>query len=469
MTSANSCDLLITSASTVIPKVGIIETDIMIEDGKIKALTKSGSNIYASRKVNANGKYVLPGLVDPHVHYGVYTPIDEAARTESRSAAVGGVTTMMRMLRLYDRYDPNISKQLQASSGNHFIDYSIHASILRPEQVKDIPYLTRMGINSLKIYMNLGADLNHILMDLEPGSRTVKDGEVNMDDELMQAIVREGSKVHSTIMVHAEDPAICSEHINAGKGRGLTGLQAWSDCRPSSSESASIARISELGRNFGANLYFAHVGSTRALDAILVQKEQGNSNYYVETCPHYLTHTTDFGKVTGKVVPPIRSKSDVQSMWSAVRNGIVDTVGTDHVANRLDMKLGKGDIWTALAGFPGMATTLPVLLDRGVSQDRLSMERVAEVTSYNAARIFGLYPRKGTIQPGSDADLTIVNLDLEKIVTPELLQSYSDYTIYDGWKLTGWPVMTTVRGRVVMEDGHVDEKALGHGVFVPRP
>ncbi|MGI0034830.1 MAG: hypothetical protein ACRD98_03040, partial [Nitrososphaera sp.] len=117
VTSANSCDLLITNASAVVPKVGVIETNIMIEDGKIKSLTKSSDNISASRKINANGKYVLPGAIDPHVHYGVYTPIDEAAQTESRSAAVGGVTTMMRMLRLYDRYDPNISKQLQASRG----------------------------------------------------------------------------------------------------------------------------------------------------------------------------------------------------------------------------------------------------------------------------------------------------------------------------------------------------------------
>ena len=133
------------------------------------------------------------------------------------------------------------------------------------------------------------------------------------------------------------------------------------------------------------------------------------------------------------------------------------------------MKLGKGDLWTALAGFPGVATMLPVLLDQGVNQDRISIERVAEVTSYNTARIFGMYPRKGTIEVGSDADLVIVDMDMQKTVTPELLQSYSDYTIYDGWKLRGWPVMTLVRGRIIMEDGQVDEKAVGHGEFVPRP
>jgi dihydropyrimidinase len=249
----------------------------------------------------------------------------------------------------------------------------------------------------------------------------------------------------------------------------MTGLKAWSDCRPPSSEAESIAKVSDLGRKFGANLYFVHIGSTAALDAILAEREKGRSNYYIETCPHYLTHTVDFDNIKGKVVPPIRSKSDLQSMWSALRNGIVDTIGTDHVANRLEMKMGKGDIWSALAGFPGIATMLPVLLSHGVNQDRISIERVAEVTSYNTARIFGMYPKKGAIQAGSDADLTIVDLDLEQKVTPDLLQSYADYTIYDGHRLKGWPVMTLVRGEVVMEGGQVDNNALGHGEFVPRP
>src|SRR5512133_3003055 len=156
----NSCDLLITNATVVIPKIGIVQTDIMVEDGKIKALRKSVDNVQASKKINANGKYVLHGVIDPHVHYGVYTPIDEAAQTESRSAAVGGVTTMIRMLRMNESYQKNIGKHLEASKHNHHIDYSIHASILTPEQIKDIPYLKKIGINSFKIYMNLGADLN---------------------------------------------------------------------------------------------------------------------------------------------------------------------------------------------------------------------------------------------------------------------------------------------------------------------
>ena len=192
---------------------------------------------------------------------------------------------------------------------------------------------------------------------------------------------------------------------------------------------------------------------------------RGQCNLYIETCPHYLTHTTDFNDIRGKVVPPLRSKSDVH-IWSALENGVIDTVGRDHVANRLSMKLGDGDIWSALAGFPGLATMLPVLLSNGVNEGRISIERLSEVTSYNTARIFNLYPRKGTIGKGSDADLSIIDLDLEQKVTPELLQSYSDYSIYDGMKMRGWPVMTMVRGNVIMEDGLVNDDALGYGEFV---
>jgi dihydropyrimidinase len=133
------------------------------------------------------------------------------------------------------------------------------------------------------------------------------------------------------------------------------------------------------------------------------------------------------------------------------------------------MKVGHGDIWSALSGFPGTATMLPVLLSKGVNENRITLEKVSEVTSYNTSRIFGLYPKKGTIQRGCDADLTMVDLDLEQRVSPDLLQSYSDYTIYDGYRFRGWPVLTMVRGQIIMRDGQILSNALGHGEFIARP
>jgi dihydropyrimidinase len=472
----NTCDILIANAAGVsIPSVGIVRTNIMIEGGRIKALSNSTENVQASMKINAQGKYVLPGIIDPHVHYGVYLPVEEAAKTESKSAASGGVTTMMRMLRLADRYDNNVVRQLQASRGTHHIDYGIHASILKPAQLEDIQFLRNVGINSYKIYANLCQEVNRILVDLEPGIHSLRELDVNMTDSLVSAIIEEASKRHSPVLVHAEDPLVCSTLQKQKQlesdvtGLKVTSLKTWSECRPPSSEANTISKVGKYAREFNSTIYFVHIGSGEALDSIIAEKEKGHSVMYVETCPHYLTHTSDFPDLTGKVVPPLRSKIDVQSMWYALRNGIIDTVGSDHVANRLSVKKGQGDLWTTTAGFPGIATLLPVLLSKGVNENRISLERVTEVTSYNAARIFGLYPKKGTIGIGSDADLTIVDLDLVRRVTPEVLQSYSDYSIYDDWELQGWPVLTMVRGRVIMENSQVENTTCGYGEFLHSP
>jgi dihydropyrimidinase len=213
-------------------------------------------------------------------------------------------------------------------------------------------------------------------------------------------------------------------------------------------------------------LYLPHIGSSGAIDAIINERKNGTS-IFVETCPHYLTHSTDFQSIKAKVVPPIRSREDVQRMWQALKDGTVNCIGTDHVANRLDMKMGNGDLWSALSGFPGIATMLPVLLSEGVNKGRISIQKVAELTSFNTAEIFGMFPKKGTIAIDSDADITLVDLEKEQKVTPELLQSYSDYTIYDGMTIKGWPVLTMVRGQIVMEDGQVIGKA-GHGEYIAR-
>ena len=470
----NDCDLLIYGAlGVVIPKAGVLQLDILIENGKIKDLRKDSTNVNASARVNASGRYIIPGVIDPHSHYGVFTPIEKAARTESKSAAVGGITSVIRMLRLDGSYR-KLGDQFLMSTKNHYIDYSIHASILTEEQAKEIPFLTNdMNISSFKIYMNLGNGYNRILMDLDPGNTELKEREVNMNDSLIDNILKSCSQENSTVIIHAEDPAICADSTSKQKLLDVSNkkesyLQKWSDSRPPISESVSVSIIANLGRKYNSRLYFAHVGSTVALDAIIREKERGNLVTYVETCPHYLTHTTDFNSIKGKVVPPLRSKLDLKSMWYGLRNGIIDTVGTDHVANTMSLKQGKGDLWTALSGFPGMGTMLPVLLSEGVNKDRITLERLVEVTSYSTARIFDVYPSKGTIMNGSDADLTIIDLEMEKIVTPDLLLSSSDYTIYDGWKLTGWPVTTIVRGTIVMNEGSVDEKTLGHGKLIRR-
>jgi dihydropyrimidinase len=333
-------------------------------------------------------------------------------------------------------------------------------------------YLKSIGINSFKIYMNLGSSLNKILIEQEPGSISLKEIEVNMTDKLLTEIIKNASTLNSIILVHAEDHAICSKNIQ--KMRKLNEhvssnlLKLWSSLRPESSEVIAIRKIMKISLNHNnPNLYFVHIGSSEALYEIdKYRRLHPNSNIWAETCPHYLTHDTDYDNIKGKVVPPLRPKENHAKLWDAINSGIIDTIGTDHVANDLETKTANGNFWNAMSGFPGLATMLPVLLSEGVNKKRVSLVKISEICSANASKIFGLFPKKGTITEGSDADLTIVDMNKEQIVTPESLNSNSDYSIYDGWKLKGWPIMTIVRGMIVMENGKVDQSCIGHGNFI---
>jgi dihydropyrimidinase len=470
---SNSCDVIVTNASLVIPNRGIFpDTNILIENGKIKKLTNTVNNVNASKKINANGKYVLPGLIDPHIHYGVYTPIEKAATTESRSASIGGVTTIIRMMRLNHSYK-NIEQHLKASSGTHYVDYAIHASLLNFGQLGEIGYLKKKGVSSIKLYMNLGYDLNSISMDQEPGGNSIINETVNVTPELLIATLKKASETSSIVLVHAEDPSVCSQRIantkveeEKGQNSNKKLLSTWSDCRPPISEATTISLSCRYARDLRCCIYFVHLGSRLAIETAAREKARSSIRIFIETCPHYLTHSTDYGSILGKVVPPLRTREDMAFTWWALKNGIIDTIGSDHVANTLSLKRGNGDLWSTLSGFPGVATLLPVLLSKGVNEGRIDLLRVSQVTSYNTARIFGMYPKKGTIQPGSDGDLVIIDLSLRQKVSPEILQSHSDYTIYDGWDLKGWPIMTLVRGQVIMEHGKINKSALGHGQFV---
>lgn len=465
-----SCDIIIKNVNAVIPYNGIVNTNILIENGKIKALKKNIESVSTDRIINAEGKHVLPGVIDPHVHYGVYTPIDDAATTESSSAVTGGVTTLIRMIRLEGSYR-NIVSHLEASKNTHITDYAVHASILEPQQTSEMSYLKSIGINSFKIYMNLGSHLNRILADLDPGSSSIKEVEVNMTDNLLTEIIRTGASLNSIVLVHAEDHEICSKNIQEMRKKNehinSKFLQLWSSLRPELSEVNSIRKIMKIALNYKPNLYFVHIGSSEALEEILKYKKlHTDFRIWIETCPHYLTHSIDFDNIKGKVVPPLRSKKNIEKLWDGVNNGFIDTIGTDHVANDLKLKNAKGNFWDAPSGFSGLATMLPVMLSEGVNKKRIDLLKLSEVCSGNTSRIFGLFPKKGTIMEGSDADLTIVDLVMEQTVTPDILNSHSDYTIYDGWKLKGWPIMTIVRGKVVMENGKVDKTYIGHGNFV---
>lgn len=244
------------------------------------------------------------------------------------------------------------------------------------------------------------------------------------------------------------------------------GLAAWSASRDPEYEAKAIRTVCRHGRRYGCTIYFVHIGSRAALEQIRAERQRGG-RIYVESCPHYmvLSHENRGGYLA-KVMPPIRTAADNDAVWAAAAGGEVDTVGTDHVANRLDIKVGT-DVWESLAGFPGVGVSIPILLSEGVNRGRVSLDQLVRLTSLNAARIFSMYPRKGSLEKGSDADITMLDLKREQKVTPEIFGGYSDYTVYDGMVLRGWPVRTLVRGNVIAEEFEVIAKP-GYGRFVPR-
>jgi len=457
-------DTVIVDSHVVLPQ-GMINKNIVIDEGKIVDFTSDIPS--CDKKINGNGLISVPGIIDTHVHYGVYSPINNAAKTESHAAAIGGITTMMRMLRINSSYKNSLIPQLLASSQNHYVDYTIHASIFNTQQIDEMKFCIDKWITSFKLFMNLGSDVGHVYMDMEPGTTSLCEAKVDVTNEIVQKVVQKAASLGCPVLVHAEDYESCACGLKTAKEKHKDGLSAWSESRSTQSEVKAIKTISQFARECDCTLYFVHIGSSDALNQIQMEKKNG-TRIFVETCPHYLT--LSYEKQEGylaKVMPPIRTSTDIQSVWNAINDGSIDTLGTDHVANQLKLKLGGNDVWDALAGFPGIGTLLPILLSEGVNKSRISIEKLTNLMSTNAAKIFGMYPKKGVIEKNSDADITMIDLKKEKKVSSELFGGFSDYLVYDGWNLKGWPVKTIVRGTVVADNFEVIGK-LGYGKMVVR-
>ena len=457
-------DTVITNSHIILPQ-GMIDKNILIDEGKIVGFTNDTPA--CDNKINGNGLISVPGPIDTHVHYGVYSPINEAAKTESHAAAIGGITTMMRMLRLKDPFSNSLQAQLDASSYSHYIDYAIHASVFTPQQINEMNICVEKGITSFKIYMNLGGEVGHVYMDIPPNSSKLVESQVNVTNEIVEQTVKTAASLGCPILVHAEDYESCGCGIKTAKEKNQDGLSAWSNSRSPEFEAKAIKTVSKYGRDYDCVIYFAHIGSERALAQIEEEKKLG-TKIFVETCPHYLSLSYDKQEgYLAKVMPPIRTENDNKAVWNALSKNQIDTIGTDHVANQLKLKLAGDDVWGALAGFPGIGTVIPILLNDGVNQNRITLEQFVQFTSQNAAKIFGMYPQKGTLEKNSDADITMIDLKREKKVTSDLFGGFSDYIVYEGRNLKGWPVKTIVRGEIVADDFEIIGK-LGHGKLVER-
>lgn len=447
-------DTVVANGNVVLPKEGIVRANVGIVDGKVAALLEPSLSVQSRETIDARGKYILPGAIDPHTHLGFGNPETDFL-TETQAAAIGGVTTVLSFMLKPEPYDKEFQTSKQRGEAQAYVDFGLHGTAVIDQHLADLDhYIRDFGITSYKFFMSFRGEEGAYI-----GLSGIDDGFMY---EFFEAL---GRRPGTVACVHPENIEVVWRLRKRLADSGRDDLSAWYDSRPPFVEAEASVRAIYLAGRAGCPVYLVHMSSKEALDAAVWARER-NPSVYIETCPHYLTHTTDSPLGTlGKQNPPLRKQVDVDALWEGIARGAVDAIGSDHAPRKRAKK--QGTIWTSSPGMPSLPILLPVMLSEGANRRGLSLQRVAEVTSYNPARIFNLYPRKGTLRAGADADLVIVDLGLERTVHAADLRSHADFSIYEGQTLRGWPVLTMVRGKVVMRDGQIVGPQ-GHGKYIPR-
>jgi dihydroorotase-like cyclic amidohydrolase len=454
-------DLIVSHGRVVTPEAVLEDHDVGVAGGKIVAVGPTGTLPAAARTIDAQRRYVLPGLIDPHTHPGNFRPFELDVRSTSRSAAAGGITTVFGTVKATRLARPfhaiarpadvvSYSKVFDAGRASvereSLVDMGFSFTIATLEQAKEVPhYASELGVRSFKF---------HPAAHLGPWHRKIG-VPLAADDGTIFTALEGVARVGGLAMVHAENGQISNVLRTRMQAEGRTGLLAWNDASPDFIEASEIRWMAYFCRIVGCPLYIAHLTSKRALDAVREARSLGVT-VIVETCPQWLLHTADDDpdNVLLKYTPPLRRPEDRDELWRALASGEIQCVGTDHVPNSLAVKRGT-DFWNALVGSAGTETMLPALMSEGVHRGRIDIRRLAQVLSTTTARAFGVYPRKGLIAPGSDADLTIVDADLERVVRiAELVsRAETDWSPLEGRTLRGWPVLTIRAGEVIAKDG----------------
>lgn len=442
-------DTVIRNGTAVIPGQGEVAATVAIQDGKVAALLNPADPAEGREVIDARGKHIFPGAIDPHVHVAYMGAPIEQYETETRSATVGGVTTYINFLVRPGELDTAYQAEIAGAEPISYIDFALHFGTLSEHQVENLPrYVEQYGVTSFKYHMNYRFN-----PDPAKDSRAAR-GFVPVDDGLLWDLFSTAAKIPGVVVnVHCETGDIPMRMEARIKASGMEGQAAWNATRPPFVEGNAVRTACYLASNAGATLYIVHMSTRDGLDEVR-RARQSHKRIYVETCPQYFTLHTESGHRPSQKIPPIRPKDQADAVWEGILDGTVDTIATDH-GGRPAQGGPNPSIWDVGPSFAGVATMLPLMLSEGHHKRGLSLQRVAELTSYNTARIFNLYPRKGTIQPGSDADLAIVDLSQERTVEPAYCQSESDFSLWEGWKVKGWPVRTIVRGQTVMLDGKV--------------
>ncbi|MGD9936083.1 MAG: dihydropyrimidinase [Methanoregulaceae archaeon] len=457
-------DLLVRDGLVVSP-AGTRRADIAILDGRIVEVGAVTGT--ARRRIDASGLFVLPGGVEPHMHVendflGLSTAND--FYTQSIAAAFGGTTTLFdfaaaprggSLLEAIERR----KEQMRKSA----LDHAIHGRVLERAHIDEVSAAAKAGCPSFKLYL------------------TYPEVGLMVDDAtVLEAFVRAAS-CGALPLVHAESDPIAAFLVARAKSDGDLSWSRYPDVKPPACEAEAFGRVTWFARTVSCPIYVVHTTVRAAVDCARRAHAIGQE-LYVETCPQYLVLDRSLYDDTERgplavCSPPLRGKGEAAALWVGLADGTISAVGSDDCAYTRPAKeaflerdaAGRPvpDFTRVVQGVPGIECRLPLLLSEGVARGRITIEQVVGLTSTNPARYFGLYPRKGVIAPGADADLVLVDLSAERTLSASCLHTPLDYCLYEGLRVRGWPVMTISSGGIVVEDGEFTGTR-GAGRFLER-
>lgn len=450
--SAPRYSLVVSGGTLVIPGVGQIRADVAMSNGKIVAMGE-GLAGQGDEVLDAAGKMVLPGIFDPHTHIGNERSFDEEAETETRAAILGGVTTIGIFLRsLEESYTKHLPGFRRAMDEYSYVDSVFHPQVFTEAQIAEIPlYAKEFGIRSFKFYMS---GMPGIVKSIT-------------DDVLLQGFrIVAGLGADAIACVHCETGALIdlARRELAKKKEGT--LADWEFAHPAEAEALAIQTALYLAKVAGAHLYVVHCSSKQGLEVVRNARRQG-LKFTVETTTPYLGIASDDPNgFLVKMVPPVRTKDHQEALWQGLLEGSINTVGTDNTSRGRTTKNPQGGLHGAKPGLPALGTHLPALLHYGRLRG-IPLDVLVDRATRGPAKVYGIYPKKGTIAIGTDGDLVVVDLDLEKVVRAEDLQGMSDFSPFEGKTLRGWPVATVKAGKIVARDGKIVGEPTGR--YLPRP
>ena len=434
---------LLISGGTLVDERSHRRADVLIDAERVVALLEPRHERTADAVLDATGLHVLPGMVDAHVHF------NEPGRTEwegfltgTTAAAAGGVTTVCDMP--LNSHPPTLDGRALAMKAGAVaeharVDYALWGGVV-PQSIAHLGELAHDGVVGVKAFL-----CDSGLPEYAP-----------LDDfalfEAMQACVEHGM----LLALHAEDHAETHRLGDLARGNGCNGALDWARSRPPSTELRAVETALRMAGETGARLHFVHISTAAAARRIGSARADG-LDVTVETCPHYLClDESDLERLGGfgKCAPPLRARDEVDALWQAVLDGCLDWIASDHSPCPPAMKQTP-DIWSAWGGLHGVQTSLPALLSDGVKGRGLSLPALVRLVCANPARRLGLYPRKGALEPGSDADVALVDLDAQWTLDASALHTRWPLSPYVGRTFTGQVKATLVRGTLVWQEGEV--------------